>query len=68
MDYDFVIHTPLMWIDKKETWALADTLGVLELVKNETLTCYNGIIGQGCGQCPACVLRRQGLEQYLNEK
>ncbi len=55
-------------VDKKETWALADTLGVLELVKNETLTCYNGIIGQGCGQCPACVLRRQGLEQYLNEK
>jgi len=68
MDYDFVIHTPLMWIDKKETWALADTLGVLDLVKNETLTCYNGIIGQGCGECPACVLRRQGLEQYLNEK
>lgn len=65
MDYDFVIHTPLMWIDKKETWALADTLGVLDLIRNETLTCYNGIVGDGCGECPACKLRSQGLEMYL---
>ncbi len=68
MDEQFVIHTPLMWIDKCETWALADELGVLELVRNETLTCYNGVPGDGCGHCPACKLRRQGLEQYLARK
>ena len=68
MDEQFVIHTPLMWIDKAETWALADELGVLDLVRNETLTCYNGIPGDGCGHCPACKLRREGLERYLASK
>lgn len=68
MDRDFVIHTPLMWLDKKETWALSDELGVLDYVRNQTLTCYNGIIADGCGTCPACLLRQRGLEQYLNEK
>jgi len=68
MDDQFVIHTPLMWIDKAETWALADELGVLDLVRHETLTCYNGIPGDGCGHCPACMLRRQGLEKYLAVK
>ena len=65
MDEQFVIHTPLMWLDKSETWALADELGVLELVRHDTLTCYNGIQGDGCGHCPACTLRREGLEKYL---
>ncbi|MEG2855759.1 7-cyano-7-deazaguanine synthase QueC [Bacteroides sp.] len=65
MDEQFVLHTPLMWLDKMQTWALADELGVLELVRNETLTCYNGIQGDGCGHCPACQLRRKGLEEYL---
>lgn len=68
MDEQFVIHTPLMWIDKAQTWALADELGVLDLVRNETLTCYNGISGDGCGHCPACKLRREGLEKYLASK
>lgn len=66
MDEQFVIHTPLMWIDKAQTWALADELGVLDLVRHETLTCYNGIQGDGCGHCPACKLRREGLEKYLS--
>lgn len=65
MDEQFVIHTPLMWIDKAETWQLADELGVFDLVRNQTLTCYNGIKGDGCGECPACKLRRRGLEKYL---
>ena len=52
-----------MWIDKAETWALADELGVLDLIRRETLTCYNGIQGDGCGHCPACKLRREGLEK-----
>lgn len=67
MDEQFVIHTPLMWIDKAKTWAMADELGVLDLVRTETLTCYNGIKGDGCGHCPACKLRREGLEKYLKE-
>lgn len=67
-DDQFVIHTPLMWLSKAETWQLADQLGVFNLIKDETLTCYNGIAGQGCGECPACKLRQQGLEEYLNSK
>lgn len=68
MDEQFIIHTPLMWIDKAETWALADELGVLDLVRNETITCYNGVPGDGCGHCPSCKLRREGLERYLSSK
>jgi 7-cyano-7-deazaguanine synthase len=68
MDDQFVIHTPLMWINKAETWKLADDLGVLDFVKEKTLTCYNGIIGDGCGECPACELRRNGYEAYLRLK
>ena len=68
MDYQFVIHTPLMWIDKSQTWELADQLGRLEYVRENTLTCYNGIMGAGCGTCPACKLRQEGLEKYLLRK
>ena len=68
MDEQFIIHTPLMWIDKAATWKLADELGVFDLVRNETLTCYNGIKGDGCGECPACKLRRHGLEEYLKQR
>lgn len=68
MDEQFVIHTPLMWIDKAQTWALADELGVLDVIRKDTLTCYNGVQGDGCGECPACKLRRQGLEEYLRTK
>ncbi len=68
MDEQFVIHTPLMWIDKAETWALADKLGAFDIVRNDTLTCYNGIPGDGCGHCPACKLRREGLEKFLSHR
>jgi 7-cyano-7-deazaguanine synthase len=68
MDDQFVIHTPLMWIDKAETWKLADELGALEYVREKTLTCYNGIIAEGCGECPACHLRKKGLDEYLAAK
>ena len=64
MDEQFIIHTPLMWLSKAETWALADELGVFDIVKNKTLTCYNGIIAEGCGQCPSCKLRNEGLREY----
>ena len=68
LDEQFVIHTPLMWIDKCQTWALADELGVLDLIREKTLTCYHGIVGDGCGHCPACKLRREGLHAYLQIK
>ena len=68
MDYTFVIDTPLMWIDKADTWELADQLGKLEYIQKNTLTCYNGIMGVGCGECPACKLRSAGLEKYLQKK
>lgn len=68
LEEQFVIHTPLMWVDKEQTWEMADELGVLDLVKDETVTCYNGIPGDGCGHCPACKLRRHGLESYLEHK
>lgn len=68
MDYNFVIHTPLMWLNKAQTWKLADDLGVIDIVYNKTLTCYNGVKGQGCGHCPACTLRRRGYEEYKEGK
>lgn len=68
MDYQFVLHTPLMWINKADTWKMADELGVLNFVREKTLTCYHGIVGDGCGTCPACLLRRKGLEEYLSTK
>jgi 7-cyano-7-deazaguanine synthase len=68
MDEQFVLHTPLMWKDKAETWEMADNLGVFDIVRNETLTCYNGVVGDGCGHCPACLLRKKGLDIYLEKK
>ena len=68
MDEQFVIHTPLMDRDKSEVWELADELGVFDLVRTQTLTCYNGIMAEGCGHCPACKLRREGLEKYLKRR
>lgn len=68
MDKNFEIHTPLMWRDKAAVWELADQLGVFDVIKNETLTCYNGIKAEGCGHCPSCKLRKEGLEKYLASK
>ena len=69
MESRFVIETPLMWLDKADTWALAENLGgeaLVDLVRRETHTCYLGDRttqsdwGWGCGSCPACELRRDG--------
>lgn len=67
MDYEFEILTPLMWINKAETWKMACDLGALDIVKEETLTCYNGIKGNGCGECPACKLRKKGYLEFKRE-
>ncbi len=70
---DFTIHTPLMRIDKAETWRLAERLGgtaLVAIVREETVTCYNGVRtqlhawGYGCGDCPACRLRCAGYARY----
>ena len=68
MDEQLLLHTPLMWRNKAEVWALADKLGVLDYIRQNTLTCYNGIIADGCGECPSCLLRKHGLELYLEKK
>jgi 7-cyano-7-deazaguanine synthase len=70
---DIRIHTPLMWLDKAATWALAEELGGAALVKlivADTVTCYEGDRthahdwGFGCGVCPACELRAAGYAKY----
>ncbi|WP_175988640.1 7-cyano-7-deazaguanine synthase QueC [Bacillus sp. Marseille-Q1617] len=68
MDEQFVIHTPLMWINKAQTWEMADHLDALHYIRENTLTCYNGVKGDGCGECPACELRQRGLSDYLESK
>ncbi|MEX3956275.1 7-cyano-7-deazaguanine synthase QueC [Trinickia sp. EG282A] len=69
-----IIETPLMWLDKADTWRLADSIGgqaLVELIRVETHTCYVGERaelhdwGFGCGECPACRLRKRGYEAYL---
>ncbi|RZI87117.1 MAG: 7-cyano-7-deazaguanine synthase QueC [Variovorax sp.] len=69
-----VIETPLMWIDKAETWEMAHRLGgtaLVDLIVEETHTCYLGdrthrhAWGYGCGSCPACELRARGWERFV---
>ncbi|MFD1038945.1 7-cyano-7-deazaguanine synthase QueC [Virgibacillus byunsanensis] len=67
MNDQFVIHTPLMWLDKAETWGLADQLDAFNYIREKTLTCYHGIRGDGCGECPSCKLRKNGLDTYLQQ-
>ena len=73
----FVIETPLMWIDKAQTWAMADKLGgdaLIDMIREDTHTCYLGDRtrkhdwGYGCGMCPACKLRAKGYGEYLDGK
>ncbi|MBV8393760.1 MAG: 7-cyano-7-deazaguanine synthase, partial [Alphaproteobacteria bacterium] len=73
MDRSFVLHTPLMWIDKAATWGLAHALGgrpLVELILDHTHTCYRSergprhAWGHGCGECPACALRKRGFEMW----
>ncbi|WP_391560279.1 7-cyano-7-deazaguanine synthase QueC, partial [Robertmurraya sp.] len=68
MDYKLRIETPLMWLNKAETWALADYYKQLDFIRDNTLSCYNGIKGSGCGNCEACSLRAKGLDAFLKNK
>ncbi len=76
MDRRVVIHTPLMWRDKAQTWRLARELGgaaLVELIREQSHSCYHGERdrrhdwGYGCGNCPACDLRRKGWEGYASQ-
>ena len=73
MQRRFVLETPLMWLDKAATWALADRLGIIELTVERTHTCYLGDRthrhdwGWGCGTCAACGLRAAGWQRWREE-
>lgn len=60
----FCIHTPLVHLTKMETMQLAEELGVLEFLLKETVSCYRGVPGEGCQNCPACRLRNEGLKEF----
>jgi 7-cyano-7-deazaguanine synthase len=74
MQRRFVLETPLMWIDKAATWALAEKMGIVELILEDTHTCYLGdrshrhAWGFGCGACPACELRAGGFAAWQAAK
>jgi 7-cyano-7-deazaguanine synthase len=77
MEARFVLHTPLMWIDKAGTWALAESLGgarLVEVIVEHTHSCYEGDRahrhdwGYGCGTCPACRLRATGYARFRKAK
>jgi 7-cyano-7-deazaguanine synthase len=74
MARSFELHTPLMWRDKAETWALAEELGgkgLVDLIIEHSHTCYLGERGArhdwgyGCGECPACRLRARGWDAHV---
>jgi 7-cyano-7-deazaguanine synthase len=73
MDARFCVETPLMWLDKADTWRLAEKIGgeaLISIVNADTHTCYlgeRGVLhewGYGCGHCPACELRAKGWREY----
>jgi 7-cyano-7-deazaguanine synthase len=77
MERRFLVETPLMWIDKAATWALAESLGgpgLVDLVVEHTHTCYLGdrsqrhAWGYGCGSCPACALRARGFAAFVSAR
>ena len=63
-DPQFEVRTPVVKMTKQETMRFAEDLGVLDFLLEHTVTCYEGIPREGCGVCPACVLRNEGLREY----
>jgi 7-cyano-7-deazaguanine synthase len=77
LDRRLVLHTPLMWLDKAQTWGLARALGgdaLVELIRVESHSCYKGDRatlhdwGYGCGECPACELRAAGWARFATNR
>lgn len=72
-DSQISILTPLMKLNKRQTWQLAEDVGVFDIVREMSHTCYNGSDimndwGYGCGECPACKLRKAGYEEFIKMK
>jgi 7-cyano-7-deazaguanine synthase len=63
-DPSFKIHTPLVTLTKPETLEIAHQLGILNYLLEQTISCYEGIPRQGCGQCPSCQLRNSGIRTF----
>lgn len=68
LEWPVRIVTPFMHMSKADEWALAERLGILDVIENETLTCYNGIPGPGCKKCPACKLRNRGYLEFKSRR
>jgi len=68
LEWPVKIVTPFMRMSKADEWALAERLGILDVIENETLTCYNGIPGAGCKKCPACKLRNRGYSEFKSRR
>ena len=69
LDCPVSIHTPLMWLNKAQTFEMAKKAGKLKEIIELTLTCYNGNEnmnewGRGCGECPSCIIRKKGFEEF----
>lgn len=64
-DPQFEIKTPLVYMNKKQTLELGYNMGVLHFLIENTLSCYEGVEKQGCGKCPACTLRNEGIREFL---
>ena len=63
----FDIKTPIVFMSKKETMELGYQMGNLQYLLDNTITCYEGIPKAGCGKCPACMLRNQGIREFMQE-
>ena len=68
LDWPVKFVTPFIHMTKAEEWSLASKLGILGVIENNTLTCYNGIPGRGCGKCPACCLRARGYAEFRQRR
>lgn len=68
LEWPVRIVTPFMHMSKADEWALAERLGILDVIESGTLTCYNGIPGKGCGKCPACRLRNRGYREFKDRQ
>ena len=65
LDWPVRFVAPFLHKTKAQEWALAAKLGILDVIRNGTVTCYNGIPGDGCGKCPACRLRSRGYREFM---
>lgn len=68
LDTNINLETPLLKLSKGKIIEKASKLGYLDFVLENTVSCYNGIKGEGCGKCPSCKLRKMGYKEFMNSK